>query len=79
MHQNKEKKNTGKKCTYLWNYDKKHCDFANLLPYGVMGDQQGLIYGNQFSQKGWCALLECLSFEMNCLNPPVCDHNSNQW
>ena len=27
--------------------------FADLFPYGVMGDQQGLIDDNQHSLKGW--------------------------
>ena len=34
------------KCTYLGNSN-KNWDFADLFPYGVIGDQQGIIGGNQ--------------------------------
>ena len=28
----------------------KQMDFADLFPYGVIGDQQGLIGGNQYAR-----------------------------
>ena len=31
----------------------KQWNFTHLLPYGIMGDQQGLIDGNQYALK-WC-------------------------
>ena len=32
---------------------KKQWDFADVFPYGVMGNQQGLIGGNQYARKRW--------------------------
>ena len=34
-------------------YEISITDFADLFPYEVVGDQQGLIDGHQYAKKGW--------------------------